>query len=62
MKYQEALQELKQIGHQIENEDLDLDKIEELLLRAQELAQICRLSLRRVNDRLNEFQSSQNES
>jgi exodeoxyribonuclease VII small subunit len=62
MKYQEALQELKQIGHQIENEDLDLDKIEELLLRAQELAQICRLSLRRVNDRLNEFQSSQNEA
>ncbi|HOY97628.1 MAG TPA: exodeoxyribonuclease VII small subunit [Catalimonadaceae bacterium] len=62
MKYQEALQELKQIGHRIENEDLDLDKIEELLLRAQELAQICRLSLRRVNDRLNEFQSSQNEA
>jgi exodeoxyribonuclease VII small subunit len=62
MKYQEALQELKQIGHQIENDDLDLDKIEELLLRAQELAQICRLSLRRVNDRLNEFQSSQNEA
>jgi exodeoxyribonuclease VII small subunit len=62
MRYQEALQELKQIGHQIENDDLDLDKIEELLLRAQELAQICRLSLRRVNDRLNEFQSSQNEA
>lgn len=62
MKYQEALQELKQIGQRIENEDLDLDKIEELLLRAQELAQICRLSLRRVNDRLNEFQSSQNEA
>ena len=62
MKYQETLQELKQIGHRIENEDLDLDKIEELLLRAQELAQICRLSLRRVNDRLNEFQSSQNEA
>jgi len=60
MKYQEALQELKNIASRIESEDLDLDKIEELLTKAQELADICRQSLRRVNNHLNEFQSAQN--
>jgi exodeoxyribonuclease VII small subunit len=61
MKYQEALDELKEIARKIEGEDLDLDKIEALLSRAGELAEICRASLRRVNDKLNQFQSSENE-
>jgi exodeoxyribonuclease VII small subunit len=60
MTYQEALQELKEIALKIESEELNLDNTELLLARAQELAEICRTALRRVNDKLNEFQALQN--
>ncbi len=62
MKYSEALEELKKISQKLESENLDLDQIEQLLLRSSELAAICRDSLRRVSDQLNEFQQNQNEN
>jgi len=57
MTYQEALDELKKIAQRIEIEELNLDEIEELLARSKELVQLCRSSLRRVNEQLNDFQS-----
>lgn len=62
MKYSEALDELKTISQKLESENLDLDQIELLLARSGELATICRDSLRRVSDQLNEFQENQNEN
>ena len=59
MKYQEALQELKSISTRLETETIELDEVEKLLERARELAAFCRESLRRVSDKLNDFQQSQ---
>ena len=59
MTYQEAFKELKVIAQRIDSEELDLDMIESLLSRADELSTICKNSLRRVGDKLNEFQQSQ---
>jgi len=59
MTYQEAFKELKEISQKVENENLEIDKIEELLVRAEELANICRASLRRVSEKLSDFQKSQ---
>jgi exodeoxyribonuclease VII small subunit len=58
MKYQEAIDALKKIAQQIETEELTLDEIEVLLAKAKELTQLCRASLRRVNDQLNDFQAN----
>lgn len=57
MTYNEALDELREIARKIENEDPGLDEIEVLLNRAKELAGICREALRRVHNRLDEFQN-----
>jgi hypothetical protein len=38
---------------------MDLDQIEILLNRAEQLSRFCRESLRRVSDRLSDFQQSQ---
>lgn len=62
MLYKEALQELRNIAQRLENESLDLDQIENLLVESERLAQICRESLRRVGDKLNDFQQGQNEN
>lgn len=59
MSYQEALQELKTISDRLDSEELDLDLIEKLLERSQELSSICRDALRRVSDKLNDFQQAQ---
>jgi exodeoxyribonuclease VII small subunit len=59
MTYQEAFKELKEIAQRIDSENLDLDQIEKLLSRADELSSICKNSLRRVSDKLNDFQQSQ---
>ena len=59
MTYQEALQELKSISNRLDTEELDLDQIEKLLEKSQQLANICRDSLRRVSEKLNDFQQSQ---
>ncbi len=57
MQYREALEELKETARKIESEELGLDEIEALLRRASELADICRASLRRVHDQVQEFQN-----
>jgi hypothetical protein len=57
MQYREALEELKETARKIESEELGLDEIETLLRRASELADICRASLRRVHDQVQEFQN-----
>jgi len=59
MTYQEAFKELQEIAQRIDSEQLDLDMIENLLSRADELSAICKNSLRRVGDKLNDFQQSQ---
>jgi exodeoxyribonuclease VII small subunit len=59
MTYQEAFKELKEIAQRIDSENLDLDQIEKLLSRSDELSSICKNSLRRVSDKLNDFQQSQ---
>lgn len=59
MTYKEALEELKETARKIENEELGLDEIEVLLRRAAELADICRASLRRVHEQLQDFQNPQ---
>lgn len=55
MTYPEAIEELKAISLKLDEEELDLDQIEALLTRAQELAGHCRNALRRVQTRLEEF-------
>lgn len=62
MTYKEAFQELQTINHQLESEELDLDQLEALLEKSMQLAAICRESLRRVADKLNDFQEAQNDS
>ena len=57
MQYREALEELKETARKIESEELGLDEIEALLQRASELAEICRASLRRVHEQVQEFQN-----
>ena len=57
MQYREALEELKETARKIESEELGLDEIETLLRRASELADICRASLRRVHEQVQEFQN-----
>jgi len=59
MTYQEAFTELKKIAQRIDSEQLDLDTIESLLSRADELSTVCKNALRRVSDKLNDFQQSQ---
>jgi exodeoxyribonuclease VII small subunit len=62
MTYNEALEALKEIARKIENDDLGLDEIEGLLKKASELAAVCRASLRRVHDQLQEFQNPENQN
>ena len=62
MTYNEALEALREIARKIENEDLGLDEIENLVKRAGELAGICRASLRRVHEQLDEFQNTESQS
>lgn len=59
MSYQDAFAELQKISKQLEDEDLTLDQIEQFLSRSQELANFCQASLRRVNDKLDQFQQAQ---
>lgn len=59
MSYQEAFAELQKISKQLEDEELTLDQIEQLLARSQELAAVCQASLRRVSDKLDQFQQAQ---
>lgn len=62
MTYTKALEELQKINQQLESEMLNLDQMEKLLERSAELMAICKDSLRRVSDKLNEFQAGQNEA
>jgi len=59
MTYNEALEEIREIARKIETEDPSLDEIENMLGRAKELAGICRASLRRVGDLLDDFQKNE---
>lgn len=58
MSYQEAFAELQKISKQLEDEELTLDAIEKLLARSEELASICQSALRRVSDKLDQFQQA----
>ena len=42
MKYEEAMRQLQEIVHKMENDELDIDQMTEQLKRAQELIKLCR--------------------
>ncbi|MDI9356202.1 MAG: exodeoxyribonuclease VII small subunit [Chitinophagaceae bacterium] len=43
--YAEAMKELEEISEYLENADIDIDKMNELVLKAAELIQFCRSKL-----------------
>lgn len=57
MTYKEAMDELKDLSLKLESEELELDELELLLKRAEELNAICRQALRNVSNRLDDFQN-----
>lgn len=57
MTYKEALDELKELASRMDKEELDLDELEQVLKRAEELNAICRKALRNVAGRLDDFQA-----
>lgn len=59
ISFADALAELREIARTLDTEAMDLDRIEHLLNRAEELSRICKESLRRVSDRLSDFQQTQ---
>ena len=59
MTYQQAINELKQISQKIENESLELDQIQEMLSRADDLTKICKSFLKEVSKKLDDFQENQ---
>lgn len=59
MTYQEAFTELQTIAKRLDEEELSLDQIEEILAKAEELSKVCQSALRRVGDKLDQFQQSQ---
>jgi exodeoxyribonuclease VII small subunit len=59
LSFAQAMAELKEIAKILDTEALDLDQIELNLSRAEELSRFCRESLRRVSDRLSDFQQTQ---
>ena len=58
--YQQAMEELEAIAHQVENGEPDIDELASLVKRAKELIQICKGKLKKTGDdidnALNEIQ------
>jgi exodeoxyribonuclease VII small subunit len=59
MNFQEAINELKEISSRLDREEFELDQLEQLLERAEQLSKVCKTALRRVSDKLSDFQQSQ---
>lgn len=52
MKYEEALKELEQIVHQMENNELDIDQMGDRLKRAQQLIRLCKDRLTKTDEEI----------
>lgn len=53
-RYKEALEEIEQIVHRLENEDPDVDELSALVKRAMMLITQCKEKLRSTGDEINE--------
>ncbi len=51
-KYEEALAELQNIVHKMENDELDIDSMTEQLKRAQELIKFCKDKLTKTDEEI----------
>lgn len=49
MKYEEAVNQLEHIVHQMENGELDIDQMSEQLKKAQQLVKLCRDKLTKTD-------------
>ena len=52
MKYEEAMRQLQEIVHKMENDELDIDQMTEQLKRAQELIKLCRDKLMKTDEEI----------
>jgi exodeoxyribonuclease VII small subunit len=53
-RYKEALEEIEQIVHRLENEDPDVDELSVLVKRAMSLIAQCKEKLRSTGDEIQE--------
>jgi exodeoxyribonuclease VII small subunit len=61
MTYKEALEELKNLSRELETKELEPDEIEKLLVRAKDLSDFCKSTLRSLHGKIQAFQTGENE-
>lgn len=52
MKYEEALQQLEDIVHKMENNEFDIDQLAEQLKKAQKLITLCKDKLTKTDEEI----------
>lgn len=52
--YKEAMAQLEQIVHKIENEEPDVDELSAMVKKASELMQFCRKKLKSTEEEINQ--------
>ena len=52
VKYEDAVRELEQIVHQMENNEFDIDQLSEKLKRAQMLIRLCKDKLTQTDEEI----------
>lgn len=52
VKYEDAVRELEQIVHQMENNEFDIDQLSEKLKRAQMLIKLCKDKLNQTDEEI----------
>lgn len=52
--YKEAMAQLEQIVHRIENEEPDVDELSAMVKKASELMQFCRQKLKATEEEINQ--------
>lgn len=53
LSYKEAMAQLEQIVHKIENEEPDVDDLSHMVKKASELMQFCRKKLKSTEEEIN---------
>jgi exodeoxyribonuclease VII small subunit len=54
LTYKEAMAQLEQIVHKIENEEPDVDELSAMVQKASELMQFCRKKLKSTEEEINQ--------
>ena len=62
MKYEEAMRQLQEIVHKMENDELDIDQMTEQLKRAQELIKLCRDKLMKTDEEIRNLLKNDSEN